>query len=56
MGFLAILSVGTVFTKAAAIVGANVPTTSGKETGTIDASWNVCETRKGIGKNHSQIS
>ena len=39
MGFLAILSVETVFTKATVTVGVNVHITSGKETGIINASF-----------------
>jgi len=40
--------VGAAFTKEAVTVGANAPLTSGKENGTINASWNVREVKNGI--------
>jgi hypothetical protein len=39
-------SVETASTRAAVIVGVNVPITSGKETGIINASWNICEVKR----------
>ena len=36
---------GAASTKAAVTVGANAPLTSGKENGTINASWNVREVK-----------
>ena len=38
---------GAASTKAAVTVGVNAPLTSGKETETISASWNVCEVKRG---------
>ena len=46
MVILAILNVGIACTRVVLTVGANVPTTSGKETGITNASRNVCEVKK----------
>jgi hypothetical protein len=43
VGFLAILNAETAFIRAIVAVGINVPTTSGKDTGIINSSWNVKE-------------
>ena len=40
--------VGAASIRAAVIVGGNAPLTSGKENGTINASWNVREVKNGI--------
>ena len=49
MGFLAILNAGIACTKVVLTVGANAPITSGEDTETTNASWNVCEVLE-IGK------
>ena len=48
MGFLATLNAGIACTRVVLTVGANVPTTSGKETGIINVSWYVCEVKNRI--------
>ena len=46
MGFLAILNAEFACIKVVLIVGANVPTMSGKDTEKTNASLNVCEEKK----------
>ena len=46
MGSLAILNAGIACTRVILTVGANVPTTSGKETGITNASWNVWKVKR----------
>ena len=47
MGFLAILNAGIASTRVVLTVGANVPTTYGKDTKITSAvlSWNACEVK-----------